>query len=165
MIPQGISAKMSLAILASVGFAMLVHFGFSADNSPRLSPAAGGETTNAEAQIWALEQAYWEFNRDAKHDEIIGTWHEQFLGWPAGEPSPIDKDSGTRYVRRNYAEPASYAFEIQRAGIRIVGNVAVNHYAVRLTEKDGRQRSLRITHTLLRDNDGWKILGGMSASQ
>lgn len=153
-----------MAILASVGLAIAVHFGFSADDSTGLSPAPGADTAYAEAQIWALEQAYWEFNRDAKHDGIIGTWHEQFLGWPAGEPRPIDKDSGTRYVRRNYAEPATYAFEIQRAGIRILGNVAINHYAVRLTETDGRQRSMRITHTLIRDNDGWKILGGMSAS-
>jgi len=165
MVAKGLSSTTLTALLASAGLAMLVHFAFSADDSTRLPPARGADATNAESQIWALEQAYWEANRDAKHSEIIGAWHEQFLGWPEGEPSPIDKESGTRYVRRNYAEPASYAFEIQRAGIRVLGDVAVNHYAVRLTGKDGKQRSLRITHTLLRDNDGWKILGGMSASQ
>ena len=165
MIQRNISVKILTTLLASAGFALVVHFAFSADDNSKSAKQSGANPTPAESQIWALEHAYWEFNRDAKHQQIIATWHDKFLGWPDGEPSPIDKEKGIRYVRENYAEPASYAFEIERAGIRILGNVAVNHYAVHLKWKDGKKRSMRITHTWVREENGWKVLGGMSTSQ
>ena len=165
MIQRSISVKILTTLLASTGLALAVHFAFSADDNSKSAKRSGANPTPAESQIWALEQAYWEFNRDAKHEQIIATWHEKFLGWPDGEPRPIDKEEGTRYVRKNYAEPASYAFEIERAGIRILGNVAVNHYAVHLKWKDGKMRSMRITHTWVREENGWKVLGGMSTTQ
>ena len=165
MIQRSISVRLLTTLLASAGLALVVHFAFSADDNPKSAKQSGAHPTPAESQIWALEQAYWEFNRDAKHEQIIAAWHDKFLGWPDGEPRPIDKEEGTRYVRENYAEPASYAFEIERAGIRILGNVAVNHYAVHLKWKDGKKRSMRITHTWVREENGWKVLGGMSTSQ
>jgi ketosteroid isomerase-like protein len=54
---------------------------------------------------------------------------------------------------------------IERTGIRILGDVAVNHYTVHLKRKDGKKRSMRITHTWVREEAGWKVLGGMSDSQ
>jgi len=165
MIQRGISVKIVTTLLASAGLALVVHFAFSADEDPKSSTTSGANQASAESQVWAMEQAYWEFNRDAKHEQIIATWHDKFLGWPDGEPRPIDKEGGTRYVRENYAKPASYAFEIERAGIQIVGNVAVNHYLVHLIGKDGKKRSMRITHTWVREEKGWKVLGGMSAGQ
>jgi len=122
----------------------------------------------AEAEIWALEQAYWEANRGAHHEAIVATWHDRFLGWPATEPKPIDKADGVHFVHRQYPEPADYTFRIEPMGIRVTGDVAVNHYTVRLSTKlpDGtvQERSMRITHTLLREGGEWKVLGGMSCS-
>jgi ketosteroid isomerase-like protein len=119
--------------------------------------------------IWSLEQAYFEHNRNADYEKIVSTWHEEFLGWPDPEPKPIDKEEGARYVRRNFKEPASFTFEIEPAGIRVVGDVAVNHYTVHFTTKDdqGREekRSLRVTHTWIKENGEWKVLAGMSNSE
>ena len=165
MIQRSISIMTLKMLLAIAGLALVVHCAFSADDNPKSARLSEVDPTSAEPQVWAMEQAYWEFNRDAKHEQIIATWHDKFLGWPDGEPRPIDKEAGTRYVREHYAEPASYAFEIERVGIRILGNVAVNHYVVHLNWKDGKKRSMRITHTWVREEGRWKVLSGMSTSQ
>jgi len=140
------------------------RFGASTDIVFEATERTGRDQRTAEAGIWALEQAYWEFNRDADHERIISTWHDKFLGWPDAEPKPIDKEQGARYVRERYAKPASYSFKIDPTGIQVLGNVAVNHYTVHLTWEDGTEktRSMRITHTWIRDATGWKVLGGMS---
>jgi hypothetical protein len=152
-------------LLAAAGLALMPPSPVRADDGPEQAKPAGEGQRAAEAEIWALEEAYWRSNRDARQEQIIATWHDEFLGWPEGEPKPIDKKQGVRYVRKNYAEPASYSFEIERMGIRVLGNVAVNHYWVHLKWDDGRKRSMRITHTWVREAAGWKILGGMSAGQ
>ena len=169
MIRRNLPVTILATLLAMASLAFVVRAALSAnDDSKAAGLTATGQRT-AEAEIWALEQAYWEFNRDANHEGIISTWHEEFLGWPDAEPRPIDKEEGARYVRENYAKPASYSFEIEPAGIRILGNVAVNHYTVHLRSKDGKakekKRSMRITHTWIQDRTGWRVLGGMSHSQ
>jgi hypothetical protein len=154
--------------LAMAGLAMLLHRTALGDGGdPNATKPTTPDQKAVEAQIWALEHAYWQFNRDADHPRIISCWHDQFLGWPDGEPKPIDKQGGVRYVREHYPTPAPYAFEIEPAGIRVLGNVAVNHYTVHLKWKDGtgKKRSLRITHTWIQEGAGWKMLGGMSSSR
>jgi len=163
MIRKNSPVKILTALLAIGGAAWGVQPARGAEEGVDPTATAGSAQKAAEAEIWALEQAYWEYNRDAKYERIIATWHEQFLGWPEGEPRPVDKQTGARYVRKSYAEPGAYSFEIEPAGIRVLGNVAVNHYTVRLIFKDGKKRSMRITHTWIREKGGWKVLGGMSA--
>jgi hypothetical protein len=153
-----LSTVLVIAVLAVLGQSA-VH---AENDSASAKPGVADQTT-AETEIWDLEQAYWEFNRDAKQEQIIATWHDKFLGWPTGEPKPINKEEGARFVRENYAQPASYTFKIERTGIRVLEDVAVNHYTIHLKEKDGKRRSMRITHTWVRDKTGWKVLGGMSA--
>lgn len=150
-------------------FAMLAILLATAGLVSAAEPTAGSPNAaqkTAEADIWAFEHAYWAANRDADHAKIIGAWHDEFLGWPEGEPKPIGKEAGVEFVRKNYAKPAPYSFKIEPMGIRIRGDLAVNHYLVHLTWEDGsgKKRSMRITHTLLRDGGRWKMLGGMSAS-
>jgi len=152
------------AFVIAIVLGLTVPCQVSADDALNSTEATRTEEKSAAAEIWTLEQAYWEFNRDAKHEQIIGLWHDRFLGWPDGEPRPIDKEKGTRFVHKNYEKPASYSFQIEPTGIRVLGNVAVNHYTVSMKWENGRKQSMRITHTWVREEDGWKILGGMSDS-
>jgi ketosteroid isomerase-like protein len=163
MIRENSLARTLTTLLAIGGAACMMQPAPGAEEGIEPSATAASEQKAAEAEIWALEQAYWEYNRGADYERIISTWHDQFLGWPEGEPRPVDKQTGARYVRKSYAEPGAYSFKIEPTGIRVLGNVAVNHYTVRLTFKDGKRRSMRITHTWIRENAGWKVLGGMSA--
>jgi ketosteroid isomerase-like protein len=122
-----------------------------------------------EEEIWALEETYLAYHRDANHERILPMWHDRFLGWPDLEPQPADKKAVTRRLERRYPEPASWTFTIERAGIRVTGNVAINFYTVHFLEKDDagqeQKESRRITHTWIKGNAGWKILGGMSKQQ
>ena len=128
-----------------------------------------GKQREVEKQIWALEEAYLAYHRDANHERILPMWHDQFLGWPDLEPEPADKKAVARRLERKYPEPASWTFTIERAGIRVTGNVAINFYTVHFLKKDNageeRKESRRITHTWIRDGSGWRILGGMSKQQ
>jgi len=169
MIPRNPLTAILATLLTIVSLALVVRPSTGASDDSKADDPTGTAEKGAEAEIWALEQAYWEVNRDADHKRIISTWHDRFLGWPDAEPEPINKEQGARYVRKNYAKPASYTFKIKPTGIRILGNVAVNHYRVHLTQKDGSpketKRSMRITHTWIQNGSGWKILGGMSDSE
>jgi ketosteroid isomerase-like protein len=168
IIRKNLPVAVLTTLLVMAGLAFVVRAALSASDDAAPAKLTAREQKRAEAEIWALEDAYWKANRDADHEAIISTWHDRFLGWPEGEPKPIDKQEGARFVRENYAQPASYSFEIEPTGIVVLGNVAVNHYTVHLKSPAGEQgekvRSLRITHTLVRDRSGWKVLGGMSAS-
>jgi ketosteroid isomerase-like protein len=128
-----------------------------------------GKQPDVEEQIWALEEAYLTYHRDANHQQILPMWHDQFLGWPDLEPKPADKKAVTRRLERKYPEPASWSFTIEPAGIRVIGNVAVNYYTLHFLKKNDageeQKESRRITHTWIRDGSEWKILGGMSKQQ
>lgn len=161
--------RLLLIALTVTGLSLVVAPATVADGGLKTPKPTGTKQKTVEMEIWDLEQAYWEYNRDADHKRIVASWHDKFLGWPDAEPKPIDKEQGARYARKNYAKPASYSFKIEPTGIQVLGNVAVNHYRVHLTSKDGNaeetKRSMRITHTWIRDGSGWKILGGMSDSE
>jgi ketosteroid isomerase-like protein len=130
---------------------------------------AGEVEREVEQEIWDLEEAYLTHHRNADHEQILPMWHERFLGWPDLEPQPVDKEAAARRLGRKYAEPASWTFTIERAGIRVAGNVAVNYYTLHFLRKDdtGRERkeTRRIMHTWIREGSQWKILGGMSKQQ
>lgn len=170
MIPRRSLPITTLAMLLTIAsLPLVVPPAAVANDETKKGKQSGTKQETVEAEIWNLEQAYWEYNRDADHKRIIASWHDKFLGWPDAEPKPIDKEQGARYARKNYAKPASYSFMIEPTGIQVLGDVAVNHYRVHLTSKDGdakeRKRSMRITHTWIQSGSGWKILGGMSDSE
>ena len=152
-------------VAASVTFAGAASFSGCAGPAP----ASPGAVSADKDRIWALEREYWESNRAADTERISSAWHEAFLGWPQGEPVPLDKEEATSFARRSYSKPGAFTFELEPAGIRIHGDVAVVHYTVRLASKDGEGRetrsSLRITHTLVREGGAWKILGGLSTRE
>jgi len=122
-----------------------------------------------EEEIWALEQTYISLFRNASHQKILSMWHPLFLGWPDEELLPGDKSYGIRYLEREYPEPRPLIFKIERAGIRVVGNTAINHYILHTSWKNAAGKkytqSTRITHTWIKEGSQWKILGGMSNRQ
>ena len=66
----------------------------------------------------------------------------------------------------NYSEPSNNVVEIERVGIQLKENMAITLFAVHITtlgeEGEEIRQSERVTHTWIRETDGWKILGGMS---
>ena len=131
-----------------------------------LNCAAPQSSQSSEEEIWELEEAYVANHNDANHGAILAAYHEDFLGWPETSPSPARKMDMPESLQQNFPEPSDDVVEIERKGIQVKDNIALTHYTVHVTttgeEGEAIERSLRITHTWIREADQWQILGGMS---
>jgi len=72
-------------------------------------------------------------------------------------------------LEEKYPKPTRLIFKIIREGIRVIGNVAITHYSLIsswVDEDEIEQESeSRITHTWIKEDSKWKILGRMSNSK
>ena len=122
-----------------------------------------------EAQVWNLEKAYWEDVKANDLEKYRALWHENFLGWPYISPSPLRKDHVTDWITMNTSKGVKLqSYSIERLAIQITGDIAINHYRIKANwatsgKNETRIDALRITHTWIRTNGTWQILGGMSA--
>jgi ketosteroid isomerase-like protein len=119
--------------------------------------------------IWALEQVYITAHRNADHQSVLSLWDDRFLGWPSPLHGTTGKEGGPKYLAEYAAEPSQRSFRIERQGIRLVGDVAINHYRLHwwVGQEDAPLSSgtTRLTHTWIRDRGVWRILGGMECPE
>ena len=119
-----------------------------------------------EEEIWSLEEDYISYFSEANHKAILSLYHSNFLGWPDPELHPAGKQRAAIFLEENYPAPIQVNFQLNREGIRMLGNIAITHYLVLfswINEKGIEQKSeTRITHTWIKEDSEWKILGGMS---
>lgn len=125
-------------------------------------------STNVTDELWHQEVAYWEYLKAADLDSYRSLWHEDVIGWPNNQPAPMDKDGIYQLVAGILASlqgPGSS--EIIRRSVRIYGNIGIAYYEahITVTTKAGEIITTheRFTHTWLRSDNGWQIIGGMSA--
>lgn len=123
--------------------------------------------SKVEEEIWSLEEDYISYFSKANHAAILSLYHSQFLGWPDSELHPAGKKRAAKYLEEKYPKPTQSVFKIKREGIRIVENVVITHYLLNLswTDDEGveQTRESRLTHTWIKEDSHWKILGGMSS--
>ena len=121
---------------------------------------------SAEEEIWELEETYHNNYKSANHSGILAIYHKNFLGWPGRESQPTRKSGMPAYLEQKFPEPRNDEIEIERKGIQINNNVAINHYTLHVSSvnEDGERfkQSFNMTHTWLKEGGQWKILGGMS---
>jgi hypothetical protein len=123
---------------------------------------ASAATPEDEA-VWALEDAYFAHLYAARHEQFRALLHPAFHGWPGAAPHPVDAEGSARFAAMLAPEPIACSIAIEREGLTRTGAVAVTHFAIRVTlAATGRVRRSRITHTWVREDDGWLLLGGMS---
>jgi ketosteroid isomerase-like protein len=121
------------------------------------SPNESANVKTIEKQIWALEHSYIVNHRNADFENLFSAWHDKFLGWPDNLTDPADKDAVIVYIRQRYPVPKSWNFQIDPKGIQVHGDIVINHYILHIAGT-----STRVTHTWIREDSQWKILGGMS---
>lgn len=119
-----------------------------------------------EEEIWKLEEAYFTNLYNADHDGVLALVHSAFLGWPDAAAKPLDRQGSADFMKEGFSKPSSCSLKFQREGIRVTDNVALTQYVIhtRCTDPSGivKKQSSRITHTWAREDQGWKLLGGMS---
>ena len=129
------------------------------------SPAPTNET-----QVWNLEKAYWEYVKANNLEKYRALFRDDFVGWPLVNPEPVRKDHLTDWMTNNTSKGVKLeSYSIEQLAVRVTGEVAINHYRIKLNWVKGdtgeavRTDALRMTHTWIRTNDTWQIIGGMSA--
>jgi ketosteroid isomerase-like protein len=127
------------------------------------------DSAKDEAQVWNLEKAYLEYVKANDLEKYRALWHEDFLGWPYVSSVPTGKDHITDWITANTSKGAKLqSYSIKQLALRVTGDIAINHYRIKAnwaTSETTKVRTdaLRITHTWIRTNGTWQILGGMSA--
>jgi len=127
------------------------------------------EQSKDEAEVWSLEKSYWEYAKANDLDKYRALWHEKFVGWPSVSASPVRKDHITDWMTSNTAKGLFLkSYGLEQLAIQVTGDIAVDHYRIRIDwagskPVDAKTDVVRITHTWLRHDGKWEIIGGMSA--
>ena len=114
--------------------------------------------------MWKLEHTYWEDVKNFDVERYSALWHSDFVGWPQSSAAPVRKANITDRFTWHKAKGEELEFKLEPAASHAFGdNLVVTHYWVTAawvakgqTPKPGRSR---ITHTWMRTNDVWQIIG------
>ena len=134
------------------------------------SPARIEDMPLAEAQVWNLEKAYWEYAKANDLEKYRALWHDDFVGWPSINSEPVRKDHVTDWITANTSKGVKLqSYSLEPLAIKITSEIAIDHYRIKMNwaNSDGtnpRTNALRITHTWIRTHGTWQIIGGMSAA-
>jgi ketosteroid isomerase-like protein len=123
-----------------------------------------------EQAVWKLEHSYWDDVKALDLNSYLELWHPNFVGWPSVSAQPQRKDHITDWITAYTAKGLHLkSYTLEPDASQMTGNVIVVHYWLTplWTDKNdsGEPYTLRITHTWIRTEKGWKIIGGMSAAE
>jgi ketosteroid isomerase-like protein len=127
------------------------------------------DSARDQTQVWQLEKAYWEYVKANNLEKYRALWNDNFLGWPFVSSVPVHKDRITDWITANTSKGIKLqSYSIEPLAIQVTSDVAIDHYRIQATwaNAEGVQAktdTMRITHTWIRTNGTWQILGGMSA--
>lgn len=129
--------------------------------------SAAPPASKSEQTIWDLEHSYWKYVQQNDLSAYLQLWHKDFLGWPSVNDAPVHKDHITDWITSQTGKGLSFQLiEFQPAAIQSSPDLVVVCYWVtsKWVDKAGAsaERTLRITHTWIKDGTDWKIIGGMS---
>ena len=118
--------------------------------------------------VWGQEQAYWKYCKAMELDKYLSLWHASVVGWPSSYSAPAGKDHISDWFTDRVKQGwIMKSYDLEPLAIQITDNVAVVHYRVKYSwvDKAGKEIPVgsRITHTWIKNGDGWQIIGGMSA--
>jgi Domain of unknown function (DUF4440) len=128
------------------------------------TPAPGPGAAARKRPSWRSKNAFFTNLYRAEYAGVLALVDPRFLAWPGTSPQPIDRDGSARFMRELISAPTTCQVRIDRAGIRMAGNVALTEYTLHVECGGGRTspRPSRITHTWVRQGAKWTLLGGMS---
>jgi ketosteroid isomerase-like protein len=123
-----------------------------------------------EKSVWDLEHTYWEDVKALDLKSYLELWHPNFVGWPSVSPQPVHKDHITDWMTAISSRGLHLkSYKLEPSASQAMGNIVVNYYWITMVwaDKDGHgdPQTLRVTHTWLKDDQGWRIVGGMSAGE
>jgi len=133
----------------------------------RTAGDALADMSPAERAAWSQEEAYWRDLKSSDSDSYLKLWDERFVGWPAAEPLPANKDN----IRRRTISRKILDYKLEPLSVRQFGQDIVitiyrsTSHTMDLNGADERTSTARLTHTWMKEKNGWYIIGGMSCRE
>lgn len=123
-----------------------------------------------EKAVWKLEHSYWEFVKAEDLASYRELWHPNFVGWTSVSSQPVRKDHITDWITSNTAKGLHVVLSsLKPADSQMTGHLVVTYYWVTYAWQDkkgsGEPHTLRVTHTWIKTDKGWQIIGGMSSPE
>lgn len=135
------------------------------------APEDAPELSLAERAVWEMEEAYWRYVRAGDVESYRDLWHDEFVGWPCFSESPVGKQGVGTWVEAIRDNGWTLTYELRPEAVRLFGDVAVVHYAAEYVydyrdgTTEGEDEWRKFTHTWMRVDDRWRIIGGMCADR
>ena len=125
--------------------------------------AYGAELSESQNEIWNLEQKYWECIKNANVETIKNMLHDNVISMRYRKSDPDNKPQEIDLIRRwvSYDKPNSY--EIRPLAIQLFDNFAIVCFNYKYTG-NRLSDSGRVTHTWMKQNGTWYLIGLMEAS-
>lgn len=122
-------------------------------------------------EVWQMEETYWHYVSSGNVEAYVSLWHDDFVGWPCFSWTPARKANIGSWVEEIRDNHWTLTYDLRPEAVQLFGNVAVVHYAAEYVfgYPDGTSRGKgdwrKFTHTWMKVDGDWKIIGGMCAAQ
>jgi ketosteroid isomerase-like protein len=135
-------------------------------------PATAREWNDEEKAVWKLEEDYWRYVSAGNIESYVKLWHDDFVGWPCFERIPARKGDIGKWVRDIRDNRWKLTYQLKPLEIQEFGDdTVVVHYAAEYIydygdgTRSGAGLWRKFTHTWMKTDAGWQIIGGMCAAQ
>ena len=124
--------------------------------------AFGAEFSEAQKEIWNLEIKYWESIKNADVGTHKNLLHDDLVSMRSRTSEPDNKAVEMAHNFKVVAYTLK-SYEIEPLAIQLFDKVAIVCYYYKYTGKNVSD-SGRVTHTWMKQNDTWYLIGLMTAS-
>ena len=125
--------------------------------------AFGAEFSEAQKEIWNLEIKYWESIKNVDVQTHKNLLHDNIVSRRFSKSEPVYKPEEIEYIRIWFSGYTLKSYEIEPLAIQLFDNVAIACYYYKYTGTKVSD-SGRVTHTWMKQNDTWYLIGLMEAS-
>ena len=125
--------------------------------------AFGAEWSEAQKEIWNLEKKYWECIKNADVETYKNLLHENVVSMRSRNYSPNNRPEEIEKIRRWIGKMKPKSYEIRPLVIQLFDKVAIVCYNYKYTGNKFSD-SGRVTHTWMKQNSTWYLIGLMEAS-
>ncbi|MFI5243893.1 MAG: DUF4440 domain-containing protein [Gemmatimonadales bacterium] len=118
-------------------------------------------------EVWAMEDSYWRYVKAADVEKYLTLWNKDFRGWPCADEHPATKANIGDWVRDIRDKKVRFTSALSKEGATSVGGVVVVYYRTSMNyeypdrHKESVGKPVKITHTWMKVNGRWEIIGGM----
>jgi len=146
---------LALALLAAV---------WSAAAVAEAPPAPAFTREEAQAAIWAKEQAIYGGRARGEIDNYVNATADDYAAWPPGMPEPI-RVTDLNAARASMASRNQELLAMEYVDMSLSGNTAVIYYRThrtRLGTGEVVDERFNVTHTWVHNGEDWQVLGGLA---